>query len=134
MNAASQAVINQIHLNLERIRVPEVVFRPSIAGVDQAGIVEIAGDVLTQRLAGLPSRDDFLRDIFRRAATRCSATSTTASATACAPCSDARLDAWKGAAAWAGSPAWREARISKEEYQEKGPEYIKEHEMGNSYA
>ncbi|KAK1049301.1 Nuclear actin-protein involved in chromatin remodeling, partial [Friedmanniomyces endolithicus] len=29
----------QMHLNVERIRVPEVLFQPSIAGVDQAGIV-----------------------------------------------------------------------------------------------
>ncbi|PHH92510.1 hypothetical protein CDD83_7007 [Cordyceps sp. RAO-2017] len=29
LNAASQAEINQIHLNVERIRVPEVVFRPA---------------------------------------------------------------------------------------------------------
>jgi len=33
---------NQFHLNVERIRVPEVIFQPSIAGVDQAGVVEIA--------------------------------------------------------------------------------------------
>jgi actin-related protein 5 len=41
----------QFHLNVERIRVPEVVFQPSIAGVDQAGLTEIAEDILMQRLA-----------------------------------------------------------------------------------
>ena len=40
----------QFHLNVERIRVPEVVFQPSIAGVDQAGLTEIAEDILMQRL------------------------------------------------------------------------------------
>lgn len=34
----------QIHLNIERIRVPEVLFQPSIMGVDSAGIVEIIND------------------------------------------------------------------------------------------
>ncbi len=49
------------------IRVPEVVFQPNaIAGVDQAGIVEIASDILNQRLLGIPGldRDAFLKDIF----------------------------------------------------------------------
>ncbi|KAJ3501457.1 hypothetical protein NM208_g16931 [Fusarium decemcellulare] len=143
---ASQAELNQIHLNVERIRVPEVVFRPSIAGVDQAGIVEIAGDILNQRLGGMPNRDDFLRDVFLtggntlfrnfddrvrdglRALLPADAPLTVRRA------EDALLDAWKGAAGWAGTPAWKTARISREEYQEKGPEYIKEHDMGNSYV
>ncbi|EEU40932.1 Actin-related protein, ARP5 class [Fusarium vanettenii 77-13-4] len=143
---ASQAELNQIHLNVERIRVPEVVFRPSIAGVDQSGIVEIAGDILNQRLGGVPNRDDFLRDIFLtggntlfrnfddrvrdglRALLPADAPLTVRRA------EDALLDAWKGAAGWAGSSAWKTAKISREEYQEKGAEYIKEHDMGNSYV
>lgn len=40
------AVQNQIHLNVERIRVPEVFFQPSIVGLDQAGIVECFADIL----------------------------------------------------------------------------------------
>ncbi|RMJ03628.1 hypothetical protein BHE90_015246 [Fusarium euwallaceae] len=143
---ASQAELNQIHLNVERIRVPEVVFRPSIAGVDQSGIVEIAGDILNQRLGGVPNRDDFLRDVFLtggntlfrnfddrvrdglRALLPADAPLTVRRA------EDALLDAWKGAAGWAGSSAWKTAKISREEYQEKGAEYIKEHDMGNSYV
>jgi len=45
----SQREMHQIHLNMERIRVPEVVFQPSIAGLDQAGLVEIAAGILTER-------------------------------------------------------------------------------------
>lgn len=134
---ASQAELSQIHLNVERIRVPEVVFRPSIAGVDQSGIVEIAGDILNQRLGGVPNRDDFLRDVFLtggntlfrnfddrvrdglRALLPADAPLTVRRA------EDALLDAWKGAAGWAGSSAWKTAKISREEYQEKGAEYIK---------
>src|SRR5436305_12957100 len=36
----SQREAYQVHLNVERIRVPEVFFQPSIAGLDQAGIAE----------------------------------------------------------------------------------------------
>ncbi|RFU75221.1 actin arp5 [Trichoderma arundinaceum] len=154
IDPASQAEIHQIHLNVERIRVPEVVFRPSIAGVDQAGIIEIAGDVLTQRLGGLPNRDDFLKDIFLTGGNTLFRNfddrvrdGLRALLPADAPlhvrrAEDALLDAWKGAAGWVGSSAWKTAAISREEYQEKGPEYIKlltsidlqEHDMGNSYA
>lgn len=136
-DAASQAELSQIHLNVERIRVPEVVFRPSIAGVDQAGIVEIAGDILNQRLAGMPIRDEFLRDVFLtggntlfrnfddRVRDGLRALLPAESPLAVRRAEDALLDAWKGAAGWAGSSAWKTARISREEYQEKGPDYIK---------
>jgi actin-related protein 5 len=38
----------QMHLNIERIRVPEALYQPSIAGVDQAGLIEVVGHVLKQ--------------------------------------------------------------------------------------
>lgn len=37
---------SQLHLNVERIRVPEVLFQPHMAGVDQAGLGEIIEHVL----------------------------------------------------------------------------------------
>ncbi|PHH69523.1 hypothetical protein CDD80_6663 [Ophiocordyceps camponoti-rufipedis] len=63
-NPSSQAELSQLHLNVERIRVPEVLFRPSIAGLDQAGVVEMAGDILTQRLASNPCAEALVRDVF----------------------------------------------------------------------
>jgi actin-related protein 5 len=38
-----------MQLNVERIRVPEVLFQPSIMGIDQAGLIEILEGLL-QRL------------------------------------------------------------------------------------
>jgi actin-related protein 5 len=38
----SQREMHQVHLSVERIRMPEVVFQPAMAGLDQAGVVEIA--------------------------------------------------------------------------------------------
>lgn len=134
---ASQAQLNQIHLNVERIRVPEIVFRPSIAGVDQAGIIEIAGDMLNQRLSSMADRDALLRDIFltggntlfqnfdERVREGLRAMLPADSEIKIRRAQDALLDAWKGAAGWAGTPAWKTAKISREEYQERGPEYIK---------
>ncbi|KAI0596458.1 putative chromatin remodeling complex subunit [Biscogniauxia sp. FL1348] len=146
-DAASQAEIHQIHLNVERIRVPEVVFQPSIAGVDQAGLVEIAGDILTQRLVGLGgiNRDDFLRDVFLTGGNTLFEgfddrlrQGLTPLLPAGAPLNirragDALLDAWRGAAEWVGTPSWKAATVTRAEFQEKGQDYLKEHDMGNSY-
>lgn len=133
-DASSAAELNQIHLNVERIRVPEVVFRPSIAGVDQSGLIEIAGDILTQRL---PPQGDFLRDVFLtggatlfRSFDERVRQGLRALLPADAPlgvrrAGDPLLDAWRGAAGWAGGEGWRAARVSREEYLEKGAEYIK---------
>ncbi|KAL2148234.1 hypothetical protein VTH82DRAFT_3940 [Thermothelomyces myriococcoides] len=146
---SSPAETHRLHLNVERIRVPEVLFQPTaIAGVDQAGIVEIAGDILTQRLpsiAGL-DRDDFLRDIFLTGGNTLFENfderlrrGLTALLPAGAPlvirrAADATLDAWKGAAGWACTDDAKRAWVSKEEWLEKGPEYFKEHDLGNAFA
>ncbi|EON96616.1 putative chromatin remodeling complex subunit protein [Phaeoacremonium minimum UCRPA7] len=148
VDEGSAAERHQLHLNVERIRVPEVVFQPSaIAGIDQAGLVEIAGDILNQRLTGIPglNRDDFLRDIFltggltkfqnfdERLRSGLQALLPADSPLAIRHAKDALLDAWKGAAGWAGTPAWQAAAITREEYQEKGSEYLKEHDLGNTF-
>lgn len=36
----------QMHVNIERIRVPEALHQPQIAGIDQAGLIEVIGHVL----------------------------------------------------------------------------------------
>jgi actin-related protein 5 len=138
---SSPAETHRIHLNVERIRVPEVLFQPTaIAGVDQAGIVEIAGDILTQRLPALGftnSSSDFLRDIFLTGGNTLFEgfderlrRGLTALLPAGAPLTlrradDAVLDAWRGAAGWAGTEEAKKARVTREEWAEKGGEYLK---------
>jgi actin-related protein 5 len=134
----SPAERHQIHLNVERIRVPEVVFRPlAIAGLDQASIVDIASDVLASRLPAGADRADFLRDVFltggatlfanfdERLHAGLQALLPAGSPLRVRRASDALLDAWKGAAGWAGTDAWKTAAVSREEYLEKGADYIK---------
>lgn len=140
----SQQQIHQLHLNVERIRVPEVVFQPSIAGLDQAGIVEIASNILTERLADSPRRDDVLRDIFltggntlfqgfeERLAAELRMVLPAEKELRVRRAKDCVLDAWRGAAAWAGRRENRGAFVTRAEFMEKGGEYIKEHELGNA--
>ncbi|KAF7192283.1 Actin-like protein arp5 [Pseudocercospora fuligena] len=137
---------NRFHLNVERIRVPEVVFQPSIAGVDQAGIVEIAEDILMQRLSGHAARDDILKDVFltggytlfkgyeERLQNELRAVLPADVQLGVRRAKDPILDAWKGAAKWASSAESRSSFVSREEWQEKGGDYIREHNLGNVFS
>ncbi|KXT10889.1 hypothetical protein AC579_9864 [Pseudocercospora musae] len=137
---------NRFHLNVERIRVPEVVFQPSIAGVDQAGIVEIAEDILMQRLSGHAARDEILKDVFltggytlfkgyeERLQNELRAVLPADVQLGVRRAKDPILDAWKGAAKWASSAESRRSFVSREEWQEKGGEYIREHNLGNVFT
>ena len=133
--------IHQIHLNVERIRVPEVVFQPAIAGLDQAGLVEIAADILGQRLAGaLQERDAVLKDIFltggntlfrgfqERLETELRAVLPTEAVMKVRSAADPLLDPWKGAAGWARDGGAAKVAVSRAEFLEKGSEYLKVHE------
>lgn len=141
---SSQAEAHQLHLNVERIRVPEVIFQPSIAGLDQAGIIEIAADILTHRLHGIVRQEEVLRDIFltggntlfkgfdERLRDELTAVLPAGADLRIRRAGDAVLDAWKGAAKWAaggiggsGASSWKMARVTREEYLEKGFDYFK---------
>lgn len=145
-DAESQREAHQVHLNVERIRVPEVVFQPSIAGLDQAGIVEIAADILNQRLPEVRQREALLKDIFLTGGNTLFQgfdERLRSDLRTCLPldapmmvrmAKDPLLDAWKGAAEWACSAESTPAFVTRAEYQEMGGEYIKEHNMGNAMS
>lgn len=136
-NPESQQEIHQIHLNVERIRVPEIVFQPVIAGLDQAGIVEIATDILNQRLAKGQDGESILKDIFLtggntlfegfedRLRKELRSVIPVDARFDLRQASDPILDAWKGAAQWSREASSRNSLVTKEEYSEKGAEYIK---------
>ncbi|RVD85314.1 uncharacterized protein DFL_003639 [Arthrobotrys flagrans] len=143
----NQAEAHQMHLNVERIRVPEVIFEPSMAGVDQAGIVEITSELLLNRITEEKQRESIYRDIFltggytlfkgfeERMRTALTSVLPFEAEFAVRTAKDPLLDAWKGAAFWSksniGQAAWKGAAITKAEYTEKGADYIKEHTLGN---
>ncbi|RMZ82402.1 hypothetical protein DV737_g2047, partial [Chaetothyriales sp. CBS 132003] len=145
----SQREANQIHLNVERIRVPEVVFQPGIAGVDQAGIVEIIEGIVTGRFPDPRQQKALLKDIFltggntsfesfeERLARELRAVLPADLPVNVRKASDPVLDAWKGAASWwssSGASERESATVTRAEYFEKGSDYIKEHDLGNSLA
>lgn len=140
----SQREAHQLHLNVERIRVPEVVFQPSIAGVDQAGLIETVADIINHRYSNPEDQSRLLKDVFLtggntlftgfderfrnevRGFLPVDATLNVRKA------SDPVFDAWKGAAQWASGSDFGRSSVTRQEYLEKGSEYIKEHELGNA--
>ncbi|KAJ5640202.1 uncharacterized protein N7484_008064 [Penicillium longicatenatum] len=140
----SQREAHQLHLNVERIRVPEVVFKPSIAGVDQAGLIQIAADIVNQRFSGTEDRARLLKDVFltggntlfsgfeERFRNELRGYLPIDAEFNVRRASDPVLDAWKGAAQWASSADFSQSSVTRQEYLEKGSEYIKEHDLGNA--
>ncbi|GAA6043983.1 hypothetical protein JCM8097_003422 [Rhodosporidiobolus ruineniae] len=134
---------SRLHVNVERVRVPEVLWQPQMGGLDQAGLAEVVEGVLKgfneserRRLTSnifitgshtlLPNFDARLLSsltpslpvghplrIFR------------------SPNADPSLEAWRGLGRWTASEEGRKAFVTKAEYEEAGPEYFKEHGWGN---
>ena len=136
----SQREANQIHLNVERIRVPEVVFQPGIAGVDQAGLIEIIEGIIMSRFSDAGQQKALLKDVFltggntsfqsfeERLARELRAVLPIDYPTNVRKAADPVLDAWRGAAGWWSSSNSSErasATVTRAENFEKGSEYIK---------
>jgi len=113
------------------------VFQPSIAGLDQAGVVEIAGDILAQRLASDDVRNVVMKDVFltggntmfqgfdERVRAELRALLPVEALMTVRRAKDPVLDAWRGAAKWATEARSKGAFITKAEYAEKGADYLK---------
>ncbi|CAO1635528.1 unnamed protein product [Parajaminaea phylloscopi] len=136
---------HQITLNVERARLAEVFYEPSMAGVDQAGLDEIADMVVrgfpdesvrrsmtnnifvTGRHTSYEGFDDRLRDSMRSLLPVSWSDSVRV-----IRAKDVRFDAWRGMAKWALAEGGQErsrAQVTRQEYDEMGAEYIKEHNL-----
>ncbi|KAI5794381.1 hypothetical protein DFH27DRAFT_134174 [Peziza echinospora] len=147
----NQAELHQLHLNVERIRVPEVVFQPAMAGLDQAGLIEICSDILLRRAgSSVPGWDvqKVVQDVFltggnslfqgfpERVQKDLQMVLEWGSPLAVRRAQDPLADAWRGAAGWvrdsSTSGEWRRSKVTRAEYLEMGGDYIKEHRLGNA--
>ncbi|KAK4704497.1 actin-related protein 5, partial [Phenoliferia sp. Uapishka_3] len=132
---------SQLHLNVERIRVPEVIWQPHMAGVDQAGLGEIIGHVLKgfseeerRRLTSnvfvtggntlIPNFDIRLRNSLQPILFVGSPLEIVRPV-------DVHNDAWRGMAKWSGSEECRRTRVTKAEYWEYGGDWLRAHGLGN---
>ncbi|KAI9593329.1 hypothetical protein BDF19DRAFT_415439 [Syncephalis fuscata] len=134
---------HQLQLNVERIRVPEVFFQPSIMGIDQAGIGELLEDLfrthsnasslfetvfLTGGMAQLPN-------LSRRLQTTLTGLLPVGTSHQVQLAADPILDAWRGAAQWVRTDptAFAQASISRAQYDECGSDYLITSPFSNPY-
>ncbi|XP_058806615.1 actin-related protein 5 [Phymastichus coffea] len=134
---------HQLHVGVERLRVPEILFQPAMIGLSESGLVEtiefvlrgytpeeqnrlVSNVFLTGGSAAFPGllqrlqRD--LREIrpfqseFRVSVAK-----------------NVSLDAWYGAKDFGLNSDLSEYLLSRDDYEEKGPECLKSHSASNSY-
>ncbi|KAG7312213.1 hypothetical protein JYU34_001682 [Plutella xylostella] len=134
---------HQLHLAIEAIRAPELMFQPSMLGSHEAGLAEtmeyvfkhfsaedqllLANNVF---LTGGCSQFPGLKERLERELLEMRPFQSTHRVVTAA---DPSLDAWYGARDFAGSNEFEHWCISKEDYYEMGGEYLREHHASNKY-
>lgn len=138
---------HQLHINVERIRVPEIYFQPHIAGLDLAGLPEVVQSLLFRNLDGsfgvggqlramienvfVTGGGSLLPNFAERVAGELTSFLPSGAPLHVSTARDAILDPWRGMLKWANSGEAEEGYVSRQEYEEMGAEYIKEHGLGN---
>lgn len=138
---------HQLHINVERIRVPEIYFQPHITGLDQAGIPEVVQNLLMRNsdrnfaVGGqlramvenilVTGGGSLLPNFVERLRTEITAFLPTGIPLNVYGAKNPILDPWRGMQKWLLSPESQAAYVTRQEYEEMGPEYLKEHALGN---
>ncbi|XP_075033689.1 actin-related protein 5 [Mixophyes fleayi] len=139
------AEYHQMYLGTERIRVPEVLFQPSLIGEDQAGLAETMQYILDRYPQEV--QQELVQNVFltggnvmypgmqARMEKELLQMRPFASTFHVYRASHPVLDSWNGASDWAlqnleADEGW----ISRKDYEEMGGEYLKEHVASNRYT
>lgn len=135
---------HQLHVGVERLRVTEVLFQPSMIGSHQAGLAETINFVLNGydelTSAALVSRVfltgscALIPGLSARITKELREMRPFKSKFVVQMASDPILDSWMGARDFARDPAFEDLCISRQEYLEKGGEYITEHKSSNMFS
>jgi len=143
---------DEIPMVVDRFRTMEAVWQPSIVGVDQCGLAE----AMSISVMGIPEdssgslRQSIVEEVFVTGGIcnspgfdqrvlnelRMALPWNWGIKTKIWKASNPSLDAWLGAALFAerGGDVFNNALISRDEYEEKGSEYLKEHLYSNTYV
>lgn len=138
---------HQLHINVERIRVPEIYFQPHIAGIDQAGLPELIQNLIMRNsdrnfeVGGqlrayienvfLTGGGALLPGFETRMRSELTSILPTGAPLKIHSAKDPQLDAWRGMQKWSFTDEAKQSYVTRKEYEEYGPEYIKEHGLGN---
>ncbi|OAD52191.1 Actin-related protein 5 [Eufriesea mexicana] len=135
---------HQLHVGVERLRAPEILFQPSMIGSVEAGIAETIEFVLKLYpleqqsrlvgnifLTGGPTRFPGLLERLNRELREMRPFGSNFQINIA---KNTSIDAWYGARDFGLSGNLPEFLVSKKEYEEKGGEYFKEHSTSNTYT
>lgn len=133
--------LHQLHLNVERIRVPEIYFEPNIAGLDQASVIEVIRDILSrfdtnnsQKMANnifCTGGATLLKNFSLRVEKDLRALWPEDKPICVRQAKDPLIDPWRGMQQWCHTEEYKKSFITRQEYLEMGSEYMKEHGLGN---
>ncbi|KAH8310562.1 hypothetical protein KR044_001970 [Drosophila immigrans] len=143
LQALSAAENYQLHFGVEAIRVPEILFQPSMIGCSEAGLAELIAFVLKlfpaaeqQRLADhvyLTGSCAQFRGLKERLSKELLELRPFQSSFAIYEAQDPTLNAWLGACLQARQTNFSEKLTTRQQYEEQGSEYFREHVASNNY-
>ncbi|XP_066594828.1 actin-related protein 5 [Prorops nasuta] len=134
---------HQLHVGVERLRVPELIFQPAMIGSVEAGIAETIEFVL--KLYSLEEQTRIVGNIFltggsaafpgllERLNRELREIRPFGSKFQISIAKNTSLDAWYGARDFGLNGNLPEFLVDRKEYEEKGGEYLKEHSTSNNY-
>ncbi|XP_053988813.1 actin-related protein 5 isoform X1 [Hylaeus volcanicus] len=135
---------HQLHIGVERLRAPEILFQPSLIGSMEAGIAETIEFVLKLYppeqqlrlvgnifLTGGPTTFPGLLERLNRELREMRPFDSNFQINIA---KNTSIDAWYGARDFGLNGNLPEFLVSKKEYEEKGGEYFKEHSTSNTYT
>lgn len=132
-----------VHIALEQIRIPELLFQPSMLGIDQGGLAELIEFVLKKFSSD--DQNQLVQNIFltggcasflnlsERLENEIRAIRPFQSTFNIYTATDPILDAWHGARKWSLLPNLTQRSITLSDYEEKGGDYLREHCASNRY-
>lgn len=134
---------HQLHVGVERLRAPELLFQPSMIGSSQAGLAETIEYVLKSypesiamsivKNVYLTGGCSLIPGLIERLTKELREMRPFKSEFNIKLTNDPSLDAWRGAKDFASSDSFPQYIISRQEYLDKGGEYLKEHVSSNVY-
>lgn len=137
------AEFHQLHIGVESIRVPEILFQPSMIGIQEAGLIGTIDYVLKmfpkedqQKLVNnimLTGGCANIRGFQERLSRELQQILSFQSVYHLKVASDPGLDGWKGASQFVSSDEFKQSLTSRQLYDECGGEYLKEHIASNVY-
>ena len=140
MNLNEQQM-NQLHLTIERFRVPEILFQPSIIGKQSCGLIEGIENVLS--FYSNEIQNDIVQNLFlsggnflfknmkNRIENDFRMIRPSDSTFNIFQEQNSILDSWKGASIFSKQDNFNDFCIQKSEYEEYGSEYFKSHQFSN---